>query len=129
MGLVISCNVPAAAFNVTNMASDSTVRVRDVAEKPHQPRSFSFPKREFGTKCAFKRSFQPRWFDQWPWIDYSEENDSVFCHTCLRAKAEKKLTWSANGDASFCIQRFYKLEGRDTKIPLHETSKSHRKHV
>ena len=27
--------------------------------------------------CIVKRSFQPRWLDQWPWLDYSEENDSV----------------------------------------------------
>ena len=29
--------------------------------------------------CIVKRSFQPRWFDQWPWLDYvySEESDSV----------------------------------------------------
>ena len=60
-----------------NMASDSPFRVRSVAEKPHQPRSFSFSKREFGNKCIVKRSFQPRWFDQWPWLDYNEENDSV----------------------------------------------------
>ena len=118
---MINCNVPAAAFN---MASDSTFRVRGVAEKPHQPRSFSFPKREFGNKCIVKRSFQPRWFDQWPWLDYSEENDSVLCHTCLRAKTDKKLTWSANGDASF-VSKGYKLDAT-LKFLLHETSKSHK---
>ena len=29
--------------------------------KPHQPKNFSFPKREFGTSTVVRRSFQPSW--------------------------------------------------------------------
>ena len=37
-----------------------------LAEKPHQPLSFKFPKCEFGTeKSVVKRSFQPQWFARW----------------------------------------------------------------
>ena len=60
-------------------------------EIPHQPRAFHFPKREFGKKSAVRRSFQTAWFDKWPWLHYREENDSVSCYTCLKAKLEKKL--------------------------------------
>ena len=68
---------------------------------PHQPRAFHFPKREFGKKSAVRRSFQTAWFDKWPWLHYREENDSVSCYTCLKAKLEKKLSWAANADAAF----------------------------
>ena len=53
-----------------------------------QPRAFHFPKREFGKKSAVRRSFQTAWFDKWPWLHYREENDSVSCYTCLKAKLE-----------------------------------------
>ena len=48
-----------------------------------------------------RRSFQTAWFDKWPWLHYREENDSVSCYTCLKAKLEKKLSWAANADAAF----------------------------
>lgn len=126
--LLINCNVPAehCLSHDFNMASGSTYCMHNVAEKLHQPRSFSFLKWEFGKKCIVKISFQLIWFDQWPWLDCSEENDSMFSHTCLRAKPEEKLTWSAKWWCLICIQRFYKLEGHDTKFPLHETLKSHK---
>ena len=65
-------------------------------EKPHQPRAFHFPKREYGKKSVVRRSFQTAWFDKWPWLHYREENESVLCYTCLKAKVGKKLSWAAN---------------------------------
>ena len=58
-------------------------------EIPHQPRAFHFPKREFGKKSAVRRSFQTAWFDKWPWLHYREEDDSVSCYTCLKAKFDQ----------------------------------------
>ena len=61
------------------MASSSAI-ASCTPYKPHQPRGFPFPKREYNVA---KRSFQPSWFDKWPWLHYCEENDSVVCHTPL----------------------------------------------
>ena len=58
---------------------------RDVPEKPHQPKNFSFLKRSFGQKTVVYRSFQPNWFSKWPFLHYEESSDEVFCHTCLMA--------------------------------------------
>ena len=38
--------------------------------EPHQPRSFNFPRREFGKKRVIKRSFNPSWFDRYKWLHY-----------------------------------------------------------
>ena len=56
-----------------------------IDNKSHQPRAFFFPKREFGVTTVVRRSFQPSWFDKWPWLHYCEDSDSVFCFTCMKA--------------------------------------------
>ena len=53
----------------------------DIPEKPHQPLTLTFPKREFG-KYRESRSFQAT-VQQHQWVHYEE----VFCHY-----KEKKLT-------------------------------------
>ena len=58
---------------------------RDVPEKLHQPKNFSFPKQSFGQKTVVYCSFQPNWFLKWPFLHYEESSDEVFCHTCLMA--------------------------------------------
>ncbi|XP_076343198.1 zinc finger MYM-type protein 1-like [Tachypleus tridentatus] len=56
--------------------------------KPNQPRNFQYFKRE----CKqFKRSFQPSWYEEFPWLHYIEFSDTVLCHTCLLAEKEQKL--------------------------------------
>ena len=58
---------------------------RDVPEKPHQPKTYRFPKRSFGQKTVVYRGFQPDRFLKWPFLHYEESWDEVFCHTCLMA--------------------------------------------
>ena len=54
-----------------------------IGDKPHQPSSFRFPKREFGNTLVMKRSFQRKWFDRWSWLHYEENLDLAFCFTCF----------------------------------------------
>ena len=49
--------------------------------KPHQPRSFAFPKRSFGKKTMVWRAFQPKWFDSHSWLHYDEAKDVAFSAT------------------------------------------------
>ena len=51
----------------------------DFPEKPHQPRSIKFPMRDTGKQ---KRAFNPKWFDQFTFLHYREDSDSVICNTC-----------------------------------------------
>ena len=43
-------------------------------EKPLQPRSIKFPMRDTG---KHKRAFNPKWFDQFTFLHYWEDSDSV----------------------------------------------------
>ena len=51
-------------------------------EGPHQPRSLSFPSRQFGKTKIVSRSFQSKWFDQYQWLHYDEAQDAAYCYTC-----------------------------------------------
>ena len=61
-------------------------------EKPHQPRSIKFPMRDTGKQ---KRAFNRKWFDQFTFLHYREDSDSVICHTC--ALADKGYTVIISG--------------------------------
>ena len=110
------------------MASSSAI-ASCTPDKPHQPRGFPFPKREYGKTNVAKRFFQPSWFDKWPWLHYCEENDSVVCHTCLLAKSEKKLLWSSimltlrSYQEDLAIGR---TPQRNLIIPIHEGTICHK---
>ena len=47
----------------------------DFPEKPLQPRSIKFPMRDTGKQ---KRAFNPKWFDQFTFLHYREDSDSVY---------------------------------------------------
>ena len=63
-----------------------------VGDKPHQPIDLAFPSREFCKKNPTKRSFQARWFKQWKWIHYNEENDHAYCFCCVIAMILDQLS-------------------------------------
>ncbi|XP_062085462.1 uncharacterized protein LOC133791557 [Humulus lupulus] len=67
---------------------------------PCQPRHHDFPKKKCGQ--AF-RIFNPDWFDDYNWLEYSIEKDAVFCLWCylFRPTGGKKL-----GNQSFVIEGF-----------------------
>ena len=98
-------------------------------DKPHQPRSFSFPQREFGVKTVTKRSFQPGLFDKWPWLHYHEGYDSVLCFTCIKANAQKKLQWSLNAESAFISTGFTNWKKASERFSSHGASKCHKEAV
>ena len=63
----------------------------DLGGKPNQPTSFNFLKWCIGIKSATYRSFQPAWFNQWPWISYDQQHDRTFCFCCVQAVTQEKL--------------------------------------
>ena len=73
---------------------------------PHQPRSKTFSKRSFGNKTVVWRSFQPSWFDNFPWLHYDERRDVAYCFVCMRASKEKKLATKCT-DQAFIYKGFY----------------------
>ncbi|XP_044171572.1 uncharacterized protein LOC122955905 [Acropora millepora] len=69
-----------------------------VSKGPDQPKNFKFPQRTFGN--TKKRSFQPVWFEQRPWLHYVEKTDMVLCFTCVKAIQNNMLS-STKADPQF----------------------------
>ena len=92
----------------------------DFPEKPHQPRSIKFPMRDTGKQ---KRTFNPKWFDQFTFLHYREDSDSVICHTC--ALADKGYTVIISGvfplpcrKRTFVILSHFKASGMAKSLEL-----------
>jgi hypothetical protein len=49
---------------------------KDKFGPPAQPHRASY------TQNSTNRSFQYSWFSQYPWLEYSIEQDAAFCYTC-----------------------------------------------
>ena len=123
-------HVHVVAFSDRVMAARcSSVDHETIANKPHQPRTFSFPKREFGVTTVARRSFQPSWFDKWPWLHYCEDSDSVFCFTCMKACSENKLHSSLNAESAFISAGFTNWKKASERFNNHEASKCHKEAV
>ena len=63
----------------------------DISAKPHQQVRFAFPKGDYGKQVVVRRCCQLAWFERWPWLHYREDDDCVFCHTCVKAFKELKI--------------------------------------
>ena len=91
----------------------------DLSEKPHQPKLKQFLLKEVGKQ---KRSFNPKWFDEFKFLHYREESDSVICHTCavadknnlLKIDTKKEKTFTEIGFSNWkkAIERFL-VHGRN----------------
>lgn len=97
-----------------------------IGEKPHQPLSFKFPKREFGKTSIVKRSFQPQWFSRWPWLHYDEERDLAFCFTCVKAYNDNKLHGVSSLEYTYISAGFANWKDSSTRLPAHETTTCHK---
>ena len=72
----------------------------------HPSMSFSFPKPSYGS-ANVQRSCQAGWFRQWPWLHYDGGKDAVFCHVCIRATNERKMTTGTGETAFVSINLLY----------------------
>ncbi|XP_076347995.1 zinc finger MYM-type protein 1-like [Tachypleus tridentatus] len=93
-----------------------------IPSKPNQPRNFQYPKRE----CKqFKRSFQPSWYEEFPWLHYIEFSDTVLCHTCLLAEKEQKLN-AKYKESAFLRDGFSNWKKAREKFRDHQMSQCHK---
>ena len=73
--------------------------------QPHPPpKTFNFPESIYG---AQKRSFQHHWFENYPCLDYDEE-DSVTSLSCKRQNSKRIFREMLGGNLS--QNRLQKLE-------------------
>ena len=73
-----------ASVATVNQAGDEQVEF-ELLDKPHQPRSGVFLKRQFGQKKPEYRSFKPNWLDSklWcSWLHWESGNNRAYCFIC-----------------------------------------------
>ena len=94
--------VSAVHVALSRNSTGKNIVLPDIPDQPHRPAAtFIYLKREFGKKIIVRRSFQPSWFTNWPWLHYCKDSDVVFCHTCVSALRQKKMQLNRGNDF-FC---------------------------
>jgi hypothetical protein len=68
--------------NDTSSSSSAAVPI-DISQSktsaPSQSKLASYPKTSYGKQC---RTFQSSWFVKYPWLEYSQQLDAVYCFCC-----------------------------------------------
>ena len=117
-----------SVFTMALSKQAASLTYPEISEKPHQPHGFDFPKREYGKQMLVKRSCQSTWFSQWTWLHYRTDDDSVFCHTCVKACKELKMA-PRNADDAFIKRGYNNWKLATTAFRQHETSGCHKEAV
>ena len=104
----------------------STSSSESFPAEPLQPRSFHFPKREFGKMTVVKRSFKPGWFDRYKWLHYNKAKDAG--HVC-RCAADQKRLKTSHKDATFIYKGFQNWKDGTVSLSRHESSDCHKESV
>ena len=114
-----------SSVNVESVASSSSSNISDEAlpHFPNQPKSIKFPMRQTGKQ---KRSFNPKWFDQFQFLHYREDSDSVICHTCAFADKTKLLKIDTRKEQTFIELGFSNWKKAIEKFRGHENSATHK---
>ena len=93
----------------------------------HQPLGYYYPKRKFGQTRVVSRSFQAKWYKDWPWLHYVTETDSLLCYTCATAVQQRKLSSSTTCrmDEAFVSRGFSNWKNPTVSFKKHECSDCH----
>ena len=65
--------------------------------------NFKFPKKPCGKQ---NRTFQSKWFLEFRWLHYNEQNDSVVCFICVKQNAKLNLCAARNKELAFISEGF-----------------------
>ena len=91
-------------------------------------RSFSFPKREFGSKGE-KITFHAEWCQQFEWLHYDVGKDAALCYFCMKCQLEKKFLASTKRDPAFISRGFTYWKEGTSSFKKHTTTECHREAV
>ena len=110
-----------SSFSSSSSSSSGIVNPSntDLPNKPHQPRLKRFPLREMGNQ---KRAFNPKWFDEFKFLHYREESDSIICHTCVVADNQNLLKTDTKKERRFIDKGFFKWTKALEKFLVHANS-------
>lgn len=115
----------ASFFNIVvehRSASSAESSSTDPIAIPHQPCNFKFPKKKIG---QWHRSFQPKWFNDFPWLHYIEESNSVICFVCADQNKQGKLSIAKKKEKTFIEDVFSNWKKAIVRFQEHQKSDCH----
>jgi len=86
---------PEVEMTVPLQRDDNAVRESGLAtsEGPQQPTLREYNPQRFGNE-TFTRDFQPKWFKQYPWLNYSVDGKVATCYACSTFLKDNAFTFS-----------------------------------
>ena len=93
-----------------------------VPVEPNQPTNFAFPKRKFGVKTPTWRSFQASWFKRWSWLTYDQNQDKVYCFSCVRVTSQGKVVVKGKTEEAFTSTGYCNWKDATIGFQKHECS-------
>ena len=94
----------------------------DLPRKPYQPKLKQFPLKEVGKQ---KRFFNPKLFDEFKFLHYREESDSVIFHTCAVGDKNNLLKIDTKKEKKFIETGFSNRKKAIEKFLAHARSATH----
>ena len=77
---------PISNYPVNNQDSVRRIYIALVPCQPNMRRD-NFPQHD----CEGMRRFQPNWFDEFKWLEYSVQKDAAYCFVCYLFKDRSKF--------------------------------------
>lgn len=93
-----------------------------VAQPPVRPVLQSFPITQFGNKT---RSFNPKWYEKYSWLEYSVQKDAIFCYPC-RLFSLPGTTRTEDALRSIGYRDWKHATGKNGALEKHDNCRSHR---
>ena len=94
----------------------------DISDKPHQP-NITFKKTTIAGKT---RSFQYKWFTEYPWLHYSEAQDKAYCFNCVKSIGEKLSNKNFSKAKAFTYDGFDFWNKGPERFKMHQLSVEHK---
>ena len=78
--VMADCQLPQTSHSTSVSSVPASSPTCDIAQSSAcQPTRIVFPSTYFSGKA---RSFNPAWYKQWLWLEYSVSKDAAFCYPC-----------------------------------------------
>lgn len=96
---------------------------------PYQPKLINFP-----TNCDIQkgkqRQFNPKWFKEYPYLEYSTSKDAAFCFVCGLFPKGPNRPWANSSWSQYGIRNWAKMKSRGKgklgKLETHFSSNAHK---
>ena len=108
------------------MAAIKPEDIGDLPLKPFQPMHFAFPSRFFGKSAPVNRSFQPTWFNRYPWLHYVVAQDAARCFTCCKAVKDGRAMATCATERAYLVKGFSNWKDSTQSFSKHKSYDFHK---